>query len=125
MACKVSYSYCEKEVTLINSYANNVSVGSLIHSWKKVKELRLIKGNVTGILCDFRHCEFEIEENDLKKIFHFVEKNIFLEKDIKLAIILDSPKVALVILFKRRYNFKQIKAFSTPEVAIDWMYSSY
>ncbi len=122
MVGNVNYSYCEKEVVLIKSYVDLITVRNLLHSWLEVKALRMITSNVKGIMSDFRGCQFEIEEEDLNSIFDFMEQNIHLAKNIKLAIVLDSPKVALVILFKRRFNINQIQIFNSKKAAIDWIY---
>ncbi len=123
MIDKVRFSYCERDTVLVKSFKGGISFQEYIDAWLKVRGLRMLQRNVKGVISDFSNCEFNIEEEDLDELFVFFQKNINFVVNLKLALVIDSPKVAVMTLFIKKYKIDQIKIFSSKISAMDWIYS--
>ncbi len=117
----ISYHYCDKGVTLINKFKNTISIEDVLKGWQEAINAGMINSNVKGVISDFSECYSEIDQGDLDKIFNFMQSNIHLLLNLKLAVVMDSPQVALAVLFKKRYHVTQLKVFSTSKAAINWI----
>ncbi len=123
MIDKVRFSYCEKDIVLIKSFNGGISLQEYINAWRKVRGLRMLQKNVKGVISDFTDCEFQIEEEELDELFIFFQKNINFIVNLKLALVIDSPKVAVMTLFIQKYKIDQIKIFSSKIPALNWIHS--
>ncbi len=120
---KVSFEYCENDIVLIKTFKNVISLQDYLQSWSIVKGLRMLRKEVKGVISDFSGCQIEIEENELNDLFVFFQHHVHFVVNIKLALVIDSPKAGLVTLFKERYKVDQINVFSSKQGALDWIYS--
>jgi len=121
MNANISYHYCDTGVSLINKFKNTISIEDLLNGWQDAINAGMINRNVKGVISDFSECYSKIEPGDLDKVFNFMQLNVHLLLNLKLAVVMDSPGVALAVLFKKRYHVTQLKVFSTSKGAINWI----
>ncbi len=119
----VSYTYSQDGVILLRKFHEELTMEMMIESWKGIIDNDMISSNVRGVVSDFSQCNINIGLRDLKQFFVFIENNKGFFGKIKIAEVIDSPKIALPMIFKGRYGLSQLEVFSTKEKAIEWIYS--
>ncbi len=119
--CNVSYSYSEDGLILIREFRNKVTMKDIIDSWEEIVMKDMIPQNVKGVVTNFNSCELNINPGELDEIYNFFQRNIHYMMNLKIAVVIDSPKVVFPTLFKLRYSAILLESFCTKEAAIKWI----
>ncbi len=121
MINNVNYSYCRNELVLVQAYDDILLAEDLIKSWDILMESQMISKDILGVVSDYRSCDFQIDVADFESIYLFIRSNIHAILNLKFALVLDSPKVAIIQLFIKRYHLDSIQVFCSMEAAMDWI----
>lgn len=111
---------------LIKKFNGEVNVNDIIESWEYLrKNEQLINTEIKGIINDLSDCELIMDMDSFKTLISYLKKQDFI-KDIKLAVISESPKtIVFPILGEKNKSELKIKPFSTMEAAVNWITSSF
>jgi len=120
-ALSIRYYFSECGTILHRKIHGSLSAEAMINSWREIIISGKVTKNIKGVLTDFRSCTLDIEESDLITIQNFMSSNSEFFAFIKVAEVIDSPKIVLPIIFSGRYDMPNLQAFSTIEKAKQWM----
>ena len=93
----------------------------IIESWQYVIDHKLLGENQIGVISDFREVDFQIAMTDLELLKNYYDSHSELFERIKVAQIVDSPRIVYPILYDLQYSKYNSRPFSTLEAAIDWI----
>ncbi len=119
----IFFSLSEDGAILMATGTGEISLERMWKSWESIRGETSIIHKTKGVVLDFRNASLAIEEDELPDIFRFVQKNIHLCLNKRMAIIMNCPKVALAYLLKKRYKLDHFEIFNSEGVALEWVSS--
>ena len=109
------------ESILIRKFSGKVSIQNIIDSWEYLHENEIIDKKIKGVINNLSGCELIMDIESFKTLIDYLKKQDYI-KDIKLAVISDTPKTIIFpILGKEQERELKIKPFSTMEAAVNWI----
>ena len=121
MKYEVDYKEVKDLKILFRTFRGVVSMADIISSWKYAINNKLITSFHKGVISDFSSADLQIDKDDIFKLEDFYNKNMNLFEKLKVAQIVDSPKIIFPMLFQNEFpNFKS-KPFSTVMAAKKWI----
>ena len=121
MNCRVDYKFDEENKILFRNFSGIVNINDLVCVWVDTILNHIPNKQIKGIVSDFRGTDIQIEITDLSPLEKLFSKHIEILTQIKIAEVLDSPKIVLPILFKRKNEEFQLWPFTTIEAALNWI----
>lgn len=113
----------EQDGIIIRRFFGEVCFEDMMESWKKLigsyEDLRAYK----GILTSFLEAEIKHEDHNLNELVEFLKDYLDQLKDLKIAVVMNTPMVTNTIIMSQRVKSLQIKPFSTVEAARQWIES--
>ncbi|NQV37524.1 MAG: hypothetical protein HQ509_05910 [Candidatus Marinimicrobia bacterium] len=88
---------------LIRTFKGTVTVDVILSSWEYVISNNLITQNHIGVISDFRETNLLVRRESVKIFENFYDENIQLFKELKLAQIIDSPKIIFPLVLENSY----------------------
>ena len=117
----VKHIYNNKDNILVRKFTGSVNMTDVINSWQEDLDNQTVHKNLKGVITDFTECKNNATINELNKIVAFYKKNNHIFKHIKLAVVLDTPNVVILLMFEDIYSEIHHKAFSTYDAALAWV----
>jgi len=111
----------EQDGVILRSFSGEVVLEDMIESWKKLFTAYPNLNEYKGILTTFLDAEIKHEDHNLNVLVEFLKDHLDLLKDLKIAIVMDTPMVTNTIIVGQRVKSLQIKPFSTVEAARQWI----
>ena len=74
-----------------------------------------------GILTSFLDADIKEEDSNLNVMVEFLKGNLDQLKDLKIAMVMNTPMVTNTIIVSQKVKSLQIKPFSTIEAALYWI----
>jgi len=123
MKYKVIYKSIDDGKVLIRTFKGTITVDDIISSWKHILEQILILEKHKGVITDYRESDelSTIKFEDTKDIKKYIEENFEVFKNLKLAVVIDSPKIVVPILFMDDFPQLNMEIFSTMRAAKHWI----
>ena len=121
MKFTVEYHNNEDYTILTKVFKGNVNRSDIIQSWKEVMKSELISKTHRGVISDMREANLYHEKTNTEKLHNFFSKNIDFFKNLKLAIVIDSPEVVYPMIFETEQKMININYFCTIEAAKNWV----
>lgn len=121
MNYSVEYKSDEDDIILTKSFKGTVTMSDIISSWEHVINNKLITQNQRGIISDYRGINWQAEIEDLDELENYCKENINFFKNLRIAVLVDSPKIVLPIIFKRKCPEIKTMPFNTIRAATDWI----
>lgn len=116
----VEYQKDEENQILIRTFYGVVDMKGVIYSWEEdIKDKRVTK-DLNGIITNFVNAENLASFRDLKIITEFYDENFKLFENIRLAVVLDKPNVAVLLYYENQNTRLMHKAFTTFKAALNW-----
>ncbi len=116
----LEYQKDEENKILIRSFYGKLGMNGVIASWEDDINNNIVTKDFNAIITDFTNSENTVQMSDLGEIAAFYDKNFELFKDIKLAVVIDTPSVAILLLYEDQNTKLNHKAFTTVEAAMNW-----
>ncbi|MCF6356485.1 MAG: hypothetical protein L3J54_01650 [Draconibacterium sp.] len=114
------YSLFPEEI-LVRDFIGKVNEDDIVKSWGFVIENKMITPTIKGVINNLVGCELNMDMNGFKVVIEYFKKHKQF-KDIKLAVVCDSPgKLVFPMLGEHRYTNIQIRPFSSVEAAVNWI----
>lgn len=117
----VDYKNIEGGKILVRTFSGNVNMQSIIANWDHVILLQILTSRHIGVISDFRGSNAKLELNDLNLLANYFNTKLEIFKDLKMAQIVDSPKIAYPTLFTNTYKEFSSRPFSTLGAATLWI----
>ena len=121
MNCSIEYKNKEDLTILTRIFKGIVNMTDVLASWNDVIKNRMLTQNHKGVISDYREATLQVEAEDLVELAKFFSENINVFRDLKLATVIDSPKITIPMLFKMSNPEIISYYFSTLEAANNWI----
>ena len=111
-----------RDRVIIRRFQGEIRFEDILASWEKVfadyKNLQDYRGFVNVFLdSDMIH-----EDANLNAVVEYLKGYLDRLKDLKIAIVMDTPMVTNTIILGQRMKHLQIKPFTTEEAALEWVH---
>jgi hypothetical protein len=111
----------EQNGVIVRRFTGDTRMADIIEAWKTLftayPKLDAYKGIVSIYLdADIRH-----EEGNLNTMVEYLKDYLEHLKDLKIAVVMDTPLVTNTIILGQRMEHLQIKPFSSVEAAFQWI----
>ena len=106
---------------IVRSFKGDVYLEDIIKSWNEIffkyEDLR----SFDGILTDLLAAEVQYKDENFNILLQFLKENLHRMEGMKIALVMDTPKVTNTIMMDRKMKNLQIRPFSTKEAALNWI----
>lgn len=111
------------ESIFIRRFIGNISLNDIIDSWEYLRINKVIDDQIKGVINNLSECNLILDMESFKTLIAYLEKQNYL-KDIKLAVIADTPKkIIFPVLGENNESGLKIRPFTTIKAAVDWILS--
>jgi len=111
----------EQNGVIVRRFSGEVRFEDMMESWNKLLASYTNLRDYKGILTNFLDAEIIHEDNNMNVMVEFLKDYIDQLKNLKIAIVMNSPMVTNTIIVGQRVKSLQIKPFSTVEAAMQWI----
>jgi len=105
---------------LIKEFKGAISGEDIIASWEELRLSNSINKNVKGIINDLSICDLVMTMPEFGKLMEYLKGQDYL-KNIKLAVITDTPSTVVFPMLGESQTNLLIKPFCTTKSAVDWI----
>lgn len=117
-----SHEFDEQSNVFFLLYAGAINFKDILNSWQFSFEKRIIPKSVNGFVMDFRNATVDFQVEDYKEFTKTRSISSGGLKDIRIAVLVDSPKAVVVaMLLELEVSCYSIKPFHTKEAAVKWL----
>ncbi len=124
MVAKKTYSVKhqkdDKNKILIRSFEGVVDMKGVIAAWVDDINNNIVTKDLNAIITDFTNAENTVKMSDLSKIATFYDENFELFQHFKLAVVMNTPHVAILLMYEEQNTKLNHKAFTTLKAALNW-----
>ncbi|MCK5692972.1 MAG: hypothetical protein KAI08_08985 [Bacteroidales bacterium] len=106
---------------IVRRFSGEVCIEDMMESWKKLLASYTNLKDYKGILTSFLDAEIKHEDHNLNVLIEFLKNYLDQLKDLKIAIVMDTPMVTNTIIVGQQVKSLQIKPFSTVDAAMLWI----
>jgi hypothetical protein len=111
----------EQDGVIFRRFFGEVCFDDMIESWKMLVSSYPNLRGYKGILTSFLDADITHEDHNMNVLIEFLKGYLDQLKDLKIAIVMDTPMVTNTIIMGQRVKSLQIKPFSTVEAAMEWI----
>ena len=116
-------TYEEQDGVIIRRFTGESNFEDIMESWNLLLTRYPNLQEFKGILTVFLDAELNHEDRNLNVLVEFLKNSLDQLKDLKIAIVMDTPMVTNTIIVGQQVKSLQIKPFSTVEAAMQWINS--
>ena len=117
----MNVSFHEQDGVIVRRFSGEVCFEDMMDSWKKLLASYKSLQDYKGILTSFLDADIKEEDSNLNVMVEFLKGNLDQLKDLKIAIVMNTPMVTNTIIVSQKVQSLQIKPFSTIEAAMQWI----
>ena len=117
----MNVSFHEQDGVIVRRFSGEVCFEDMMDSWKKLLASYKSLKDYKGILTSFLDADIKEEDSNLNVMVEFLKGNLDQLKDLKIAIVMNTPMVTNTIIVSQKVQSLQIKPFSTIEAAMQWI----
>ena len=111
----------EQNGVIIRQFSGEVHFDDIMESWTQLLSNYSNLEDYKGIVTNFLDARITHEDHNLNVLVDFLKGHLEKLKDLKIAIVMDTPMVTNTLIVGQRVKFLQIKPFSTEEAALKWI----
>jgi hypothetical protein len=111
----------EQNGVIVRRFTGEVRIEDMIESWNRLLASYTNLRDYKGILTSFLDAEIKHEDQNLNVLIEFLKNYLDQLKDLKIAVVMDTPMVTNTIILGQLVKSLQIKPFSTIEAAMQWI----
>jgi hypothetical protein len=111
----------EQNGVIVRRFSGEVCIEDMMESWNKLLASYTNLTDYKGILTSFLDAEIKHEDQNLNIIVEFLKGYLDQLKNLKIAVVMDTPMVTNTIIMEQRVKSLQIKPFTTIEAAMQWI----
>ena len=117
----MEFTINEQNGVIIRRFSGVVCIEDVLESWDKLLASYTNLKDYKGILTSFLDAEIKHEDHNLNVMVDFLKGYLDQLKDLKIAVVMDTPMVTNTIIMSQKVKSLQIKPFSTFEDAMQWI----
>ena len=106
---------------ILRRFTGEVRLEDMMESWNMLLASYTSLKDYKGILTSFLDAEIIHEDNNLNAMVEFLKDYLDQLKDLKIAVVMNTPMVTNTIIVGQQVKSLQIKPFSTVEAAMQWI----
>ena len=114
-------SFHEQDGVIIRHFTGEVCFEDMMKSWEILIASYNNLDQYKGILTSFLDADIKEEDSNLNVMVEFLKGNLDQLKDLKIAMVMNTPMVTNTIIVSQKVKSLQIKPFSTVEAAMYWI----
>lgn len=114
-------TFHEQNGVIFRSFSGEVCFEDMVESWKMLIESYSNLKDYKGILTSFLEAEIKHEDHNLNILIEFLKDYLDQLKDMKIAIVMNTPMVTSTIILSQPVKSLQVKPFSSVEAALQWI----
>ena len=111
----------EQNGVIVRRFSGEVCIEDMTESWKLLLSSYPNLKEYKGILTTFLDAEIKHEDQNLNVLIEFLKDYLDQLKDLKIAVVMDTPMVTNTIIVGQQVKSLQIKPFSTVDAAMQWI----
>ena len=111
----------EQNGVIIHQFSGEVQFDDILVSWKKLLSDYANLEDFKGIITNFLDAKLSNEDSNLNVLVEFLKGQLDKLKDLKIAIVMDTPMITNTIIVGERVKYLQIKPFTTMNAALHWV----
>ncbi|MCK4879464.1 MAG: STAS/SEC14 domain-containing protein [Bacteroidales bacterium] len=117
----MEYTIHEQNGVIVCRFSGEVRLEDMIESWNSVFATYTNLKDYKGIVNIYLDAEVKHEDNNLNVIVEYLKGYLDHLRDLKIAIVMDTPMVTSTIIIGQRMKRLQIKPFATEKAALEWV----
>jgi uncharacterized protein (DUF488 family) len=106
---------------IFRRFSGLVSIEDMIESWKEIFSRYGDLSAYKGIITSFLNADTKSHGNNLNRMVEYLKEYVDQTRGIKVAIVMDTPKVTSTIIMNQKMKHMHIKLFSSEEAALEWI----
>ena len=111
----------EQDGVIIRRFTGEVCFADMIESWEKLLLTYENLQDYKGVLTTFLEADIKDEHTNLNVMVEYLIKYADRLKNLRIAVVENTPLVTNTIIVSQRVKSLQIKPFSTVEAAMSWI----
>jgi len=117
----MEFTINEQDGVIIRRFSGEVCIEEMIDSWNKLLATYTNLKDYKGILTSFLDAEIKYEDQNLNVMVDLLKGYLDQLKDLKIAVVMDTPMVTNTIIMSQKVKSLQIRPFSTVDAAMKWI----
>ena len=114
-------TFHEQDGVIIRRFTGEVCFADMIESWKQLLLYYKNLQDYKGILTTYLDADIKDEHANLNVVVEYLMNYVDRLKNLKIAVVENTPLVTNTIIVSQRVKSLQIKPFSTMEAAMNWI----
>jgi ribosomal protein L5 len=106
---------------IFRRFHGEVRIDDMIDSWKEILTLYDDLSCYKGIVTSFMDAEIQSGVNSLNIMVEFFKDQVDRISGMKVAIVMDTPKVTSTIIMNQKMKHLHIRPFSSETAALEWI----
>lgn len=102
-------------------FSGEVSIEDMIETWKEIFTRYEDLASYKGILTSLLDAKIEGADNNLNLVVEYLKGYLDRIRGLKVAIVMDSPKVTHTIIMNQKMKNMHIRPFSSEAAALEWL----
>lgn len=111
----------EQNGVIIRQFSGEVHFDAIMESWTQLLSNYSNLEDYKGIVTNFLEADLKHEDRNLNVLVEFLKGQLDRLKNLKIAIVMDTPMVTNTIIVGQRVKSLQIKPFTTMDAAMAWV----
>ena len=117
----MEFTINEQNGVIIRRFSGKVCIEDMLDSWDKLLATYTNLKDYKGILTSFLDAEIKHEDQNLNVLIEFLKNYLDQLRDLKIAMVMDTPMVTNTIIMGQKMKSLQIRPFSTVDAAMKWI----
>jgi len=106
---------------IFRRFNGEVNIDDMLQSWNDILTRYDDLGSYKGILTSFLEADIKSDDNNLNIMVEYLKEYLDRIKGMKIAIVMDTPKVTNTIIMSQKMKHLHIRPFSTEAAALAWI----
>ena len=114
-------TFHEQDGVIVRHFSGEVCFADMMESWNKLLISYPDLKDYKGILTSFLDADIKPGDSNLNVMVEFLKAHLDQLKNLKIAMVMNTPMVTTTIILSQKVKSLQIKPFSTVEAALYWI----
>lgn len=114
-------TFHEQDGVIIRRFSGEVCFADMMESWQTLLDSYADLEQYKGILTTFLDADISEEDSNLNVMVEFLKQHLDQLKNLKIAMVMNTPLVTNTIILSQKVKSLQIKPFSTFDAAMGWI----
>ena len=106
---------------IIRQFSGKVCFTDIVESWQQLLDTYPSLKGYKGILTSYLDADITQKDSNLNVLVEFLTNHLDQLRDLKIAMVMNTPMVTSTIILGQKVKALQIKPFATVEAALYWI----